>query len=34
MKIHKKKVHGWIVKIIAILIVLFLVLTGISFLFL
>lgn len=34
MKLNKKKVHGWIVKIIAILIVLFLLFAGLSFLFL
>lgn len=32
MKINKKKLHGWIVKIIAILIVLSLLFAGILFL--
>lgn len=34
MKLHKNKIKSWIVKLVAILIVLFLIFAGLSFLFL
>lgn len=34
MKLHRKRIRGWLVKIIALLVVLFLIFAGISFLFL